>query len=176
MYSISVSPSFLLLLLLLLPLMFSSSRPFMRLAEHLTFQLRAWCKQSISAWSVETPHAPSRHCRDAGVYGHAPPAMHGMSTPLTLFTPPLVTFVFFLLPTLGAPPRTVTPLPVRRLRLGGGVVLHSNTYLVVIRRFNPLSPYVHAPYVVLITINIFPRANFERKGVGRFLGRLHCRG
>ena len=49
--------------------------PIMRLAGHLT-ALRALCKQSMSVWSVKTRHAPSRHCRDARVYGHMPTAMH----------------------------------------------------------------------------------------------------
>ena len=45
------------------------SSPFMRLAQHLT-ALRAWCKQcNVCLWSVETRRAPSRHFRDAGVFG-----------------------------------------------------------------------------------------------------------
>ena len=31
---------------------------------------------AMSAWSVKTRRAPSRHCRDARVYGHATTAMH----------------------------------------------------------------------------------------------------
>ena len=31
---------------------------------------------AISAWSVKTRHAPSRHCRDARVYGHTTTDMH----------------------------------------------------------------------------------------------------
>ena len=31
---------------------------------------------AMSAWSVKTRRAPSRHCRDAKVYGHATTAMH----------------------------------------------------------------------------------------------------
>ena len=31
---------------------------------------------AMYAWSVKTRHAPSRHCRDARVYGHATTAMH----------------------------------------------------------------------------------------------------
>ena len=54
--------------------------PFMRLAQHLT-ALRTWCKKAMSAWSVKTRRAPSRHCRDARVHGHTTTAMHGMSTP-----------------------------------------------------------------------------------------------
>ena len=36
--------------------------------------------QAMSAWSVKTRRAPSRHCRDARVYGHTTTAMHDMST------------------------------------------------------------------------------------------------
>ena len=36
--------------------------------------------QAISAWSVKTLRAPSRHCRDARVYGHTTTAMHVTST------------------------------------------------------------------------------------------------
>ena len=32
--------------------------------------------QAMSAWSVKTRRAPSRHCRNARVYGHATSAMH----------------------------------------------------------------------------------------------------
>ena len=39
--------------------------------------------QAKSAWSVKTRHAPSRHCRDARVYGHTTTAMHDM-TPVAL--------------------------------------------------------------------------------------------
>ena len=38
------------------------------LAEHLT-ELRAWCKQCLPGW-WNTRRAPSRHSRDARVYGH----------------------------------------------------------------------------------------------------------
>ena len=31
---------------------------------------------AMSAWSVKTPHAPSRHCRDPRVYGHTTAALH----------------------------------------------------------------------------------------------------
>ena len=41
---------------------------------------RLWCKQTMSAWSVKTRRAPSRHCRGARVYGHRTTAMHEMST------------------------------------------------------------------------------------------------
>ena len=37
---------------------------------------------AVYAWSVKTRHTPSRHCRDARVYGHTTTAMHDMSTPL----------------------------------------------------------------------------------------------
>ena len=33
------------------------------------------------AWSVKTQRAPSGHCRDARVYGHATSAIHDNSTP-----------------------------------------------------------------------------------------------
>ena len=32
--------------------------------------------QAMSAWSAETGRAPSRHCRDARVYGHTTDAWH----------------------------------------------------------------------------------------------------
>ena len=35
--------------------------------------------QGMSAWSVKTRRAPSRHCRDARVYGHTTTAMHDMN-------------------------------------------------------------------------------------------------
>ena len=38
--------------------------------------------QAISAWSVKTRRAPSRHGRDARVYGHTTTAMHKLSTTL----------------------------------------------------------------------------------------------
>ena len=37
--------------------------------------------QGLSAWSVKTRCAPSRHCRDARVYGHTTMAIHETSTP-----------------------------------------------------------------------------------------------
>ena len=37
--------------------------------------------QAMSSWWVRTRHGPSRHCRDAMVYGHATTARHDMSTP-----------------------------------------------------------------------------------------------
>ena len=36
--------------------------------------------QAMSAWSVKTGHAPSRHCGER-VYGHTTTAMHKVSTP-----------------------------------------------------------------------------------------------
>ena len=36
---------------------------------------------AMYAWSVKTRHAPSRHCRDARVYGHTTTAMHDVNTP-----------------------------------------------------------------------------------------------
>ena len=59
--------------------------PFMRLAEHLT-ALRACCKQ-MSSWSVKTRRAPSRHSKDARVYGHTTTVMHTISTPASLIHP-----------------------------------------------------------------------------------------
>ena len=50
------------------------SSPFMPLAEHLT-SLRALVL-AMSARSVKTQRAPSRHCRDARAYGHTTTAMH----------------------------------------------------------------------------------------------------
>ncbi|CAN0169454.1 unnamed protein product, partial [Laminaria digitata] len=32
--------------------------------------------QAMSAWSVKTARAPSRHCRDARIYGHTTTAVH----------------------------------------------------------------------------------------------------
>ena len=54
---------------------------------------------AMSAWSVKTRHAPSRHCREARVYGHTTMAMHAMSTP----PPPL--------PRSQGPPACTTSLP-----------------------------------------------------------------
>ena len=43
----------------------------------------------MSDWSVKTRHAPSRHCRDARVYGHTTTAMHEIEyiSPIE-YTPP----------------------------------------------------------------------------------------
>ena len=43
--------------------------------------------QERSAWLVKTRRAPSRHSRDARVYGHTTTAMHQLSTP-----PPLIDY------------------------------------------------------------------------------------
>ena len=37
--------------------------------------------QTMSAWLVKTRRAPSRHSRDARVYGHTTTAVHKLSTP-----------------------------------------------------------------------------------------------
>ena len=37
--------------------------------------------QAMPAWLVKTRRAPSRHSRDARVYGHTTTAMHKLSTP-----------------------------------------------------------------------------------------------
>ena len=39
--------------------------------------------QAVSAWSLKTRRAPSRHCRDTRVYGHTTTAMHDIE-----YTPP----------------------------------------------------------------------------------------
>ena len=39
--------------------------------------------QVISAWFVNTRHAPSKHCKGAGVHGHTATAMHDNE-----YTPP----------------------------------------------------------------------------------------
>ena len=63
------------------------SSPFVRLAEHLMAP-RTWCK-AMSAWLVKTRRAPSRHGRDARIYGHTTTAMHKLSnSPLP--PPPLL--------------------------------------------------------------------------------------
>ena len=48
--------------------------------------------QAMSAWLVKTRHAPSRHCRDARVYGHTTTAMHEIEyiSPIE-YTPPSLT-------------------------------------------------------------------------------------
>ena len=51
-----------------------ATRPTPHGAWHLVLAMSA-------AWSVKTRRAPSWHCRDARVYGHATTAMHDMSTP-----------------------------------------------------------------------------------------------
>ena len=37
--------------------------------------------QTISTWSVKTRRAPSRHCREARVYGHTTTAIHDIEYP-----------------------------------------------------------------------------------------------
>ena len=64
------------------------SSPFTRLAGHPHVSLCAWCEQSMSAWSVKTRRAPSRHCRDARVYGYTTTAMHDISAPPATHSPP----------------------------------------------------------------------------------------
>ena len=44
--------------------------------------------QAMLPWSMKTRRAPSRHCRDARVYGHTTTAMHDMTTP----SPPAASF------------------------------------------------------------------------------------
>ena len=46
--------------------------------------LRACLVETMSAWLVKTRGVPSRHCRDARVYGHKTTAMHDIG-----YTPPL---------------------------------------------------------------------------------------
>ena len=74
------------------------SSPFIRLAQHLS-TLRAWCEQAMSAGSVKTRRAPSRHCRDAKVYGHTTATMHNTrvyghtTTAMHTTTPPPIDFI-----------------------------------------------------------------------------------
>ena len=58
--------------------------------------------QAMSVWSVKTRHAPSRHCRDARVYGHTTTAMHDIEylSPIE-YTPPLL--------AMALPPSPVVP-------------------------------------------------------------------
>ena len=53
--------------------------------------------QEMSAWSVRTRRAPSRHCGDARVRGRTTTAMHDMTTPRPL-TP--VSYTHLTLPTI----------------------------------------------------------------------------
>ena len=55
--------------------------PFTRLAQHLTVHSASRLVQARSSWSVKTGCAPSKHYRDAGVYGYTTTAMHALSTP-----------------------------------------------------------------------------------------------
>ena len=58
----------------------------MQLARHATrrtLHRASRLVQAMSAWSVKSRRAPSRHCRDARVYGHMTTAMHDIEyTPL----------------------------------------------------------------------------------------------
>ena len=61
--------------------------------------------QAMSAWLVKTRRAPSRHSRDARVYGHTTTAMHKLSTPryVPSFRPllfPMLLLRLLLLPML----------------------------------------------------------------------------
>ena len=49
--------------------------------------------QAMSAWLVKTRRAPSRHSRDARVYGHTTMAMHELSTPPPKILPYLLDYV-----------------------------------------------------------------------------------
>ena len=55
----------------------------MRLAEHTSRFASRLVLLAMSIWSVKTPRAPSRHCRDARVYGHTTTTMHDNE-----YTPP----------------------------------------------------------------------------------------
>ena len=55
------------------------SSPLMRLAQ--TPHGASHVVQAVSAWSVKTRRVPSRHCRDATVYGRVTTTMHHMITP-----------------------------------------------------------------------------------------------
>ena len=100
------------------------SSPFMRPAERVTV-LRAWCKQSTSAWSAKPRRAPSRHCRNAGACNHMTTAMHDMSAP-----PPLVgmrgSMIIRLRPCMI---RVPPPNPVRSLKLSSICQSASQTVL-----------------------------------------------
>ena len=64
------------------------SSPFMRLAEETPHDPSRWVL-AMSAWSVNTRRAPSRHCRDGRVYTTT--AMHDNDC-----TPPLLRTLIFL--------------------------------------------------------------------------------
>ena len=70
----------------------------MRLAEHLMALGASRLVHAISAWSVKTRHAPSRHSRDARGYGHMTTAMHEyrVQPPPPFPPPPLSTFYLLL--------------------------------------------------------------------------------
>ena len=50
-------------------------------ATHRTSHSASCLVHALPAYSMKTRYAPSRHCRDARVYGFKTTAMHGMSTP-----------------------------------------------------------------------------------------------
>ena len=58
--------------------------PLLRLADHLT-AFRAWCKQCLPGL-VKTRRAPSRHSKDARVYGHSTDYGHAQIE----YTPPRI--------------------------------------------------------------------------------------
>ena len=58
------------------------SSPFMRLVQHLTALRKAWCKKCLPG-QPKTRSAPSRHCRDARVFGNTTTAMQDNE-----YTPP----------------------------------------------------------------------------------------
>ena len=81
--------------------------------------LRATCRKphgasrsmlAMSAWSVKTRRAPSRHCRDARVYDHTTSAVHDIE--YTPSTPPPPSGTLISCPGLTTYP---PPLPVPRL-------------------------------------------------------------
>ena len=54
--------------------------PLYRLAVHATRRTPHGASRlvlAVSAWSVPTRRAPSRHCKDARAYDHTTTAMHG---------------------------------------------------------------------------------------------------
>ena len=52
---------------------------------------------AMYAWLVKTRHAPSRHCRDAGVYGHTTTAMQEYRVHPPLRTQPRAVIQYFAL-------------------------------------------------------------------------------
>ena len=69
----------------------------MQLTLHATRRTRRLVL-AMSAWSVKTERAPSRHCRDARVYGRTPTAMPDNGSP----PPPLRAYLRFCLSVLPA--------------------------------------------------------------------------